>query len=165
MTTTARILNSISEIDAADWDRCANPGAAVAHDPFLRHDFLLALENPLYKTPEFAYTNAAICLLKIDRQDDAKEYLRKALAARSNFGAALLAMGDVSFDQSDFANARIYLQRYHQVAAATPRSLWLAIRIELELGGAGSGTIERLGKELEDNFADSDEYREWRKIR
>ncbi len=127
--------------------------------------FLMALENPLYKTPEFAYTNAAICLLKIDRQDDAKEYLRKALAARSNFGTALLAMGDVSFDQSDFANARLYLQRFHQVAPATPRSLWLAIRTELELGGAGSGTVERLGKELEDKFADSEEYSEWRKIR
>ena len=127
--------------------------------------FMMALENPLYKTPEYAYTNAAICLLKVDRQDDAREYLRKALAARSNFGAALLAMGELSFDQSDFANGRIYLQRYHQVAQASPKSLWLAIRTELELGGAGSGTIERLGKELEDRFADSEEYREWRKIR
>ncbi|MDJ0779292.1 MAG: type IV pilus biogenesis/stability protein PilW [Gammaproteobacteria bacterium] len=127
--------------------------------------FLMALENPLYKTPEFAYTNAAVCLLKIDQQDRAKEYLRKALAARSTFGDALLVMGDLSFKQSDFANARLYMQRYHQVAPSTARSLWLAIRTELELGGAGSGTIERLGKELEEKFVDSDEYREWRQIR
>ncbi len=127
--------------------------------------FLMALENPLYKTPEFAYTNAAICLIQIERLDDAKEYLRLALAARGNFGTALLAMGDISFEQSEFANARVYMQRFHQVAPATARSLWLAIRIELELGGAGSGTIDRLGKELEDSFPDSDEYREWRKIR
>ncbi len=127
--------------------------------------FLMALENPLYKTPEFAYTNAAICLIQIERLDDAKKYLRLALAARGNFGTALLAMGDISFEQSEFANARVYMQRFHQVAPATARSLWLAIRIELELGGAGSGTIDRLGKELEDNFPDSDEYREWRKIR
>ncbi len=45
MTTTARILNSISELAATDWNRCANPGGDLAHDPFLRHDFLLALEN------------------------------------------------------------------------------------------------------------------------
>ena len=45
MTTTARILNSLSEISAADWNRCANPGGEISYDPFLRHDFLFALEN------------------------------------------------------------------------------------------------------------------------
>ena len=45
MATTARILHSIGEISAREWDRCANPGAGVAHDPFLRYEFLAALEE------------------------------------------------------------------------------------------------------------------------
>ena len=57
--------------------------------------FLQALKNPLYSTPEFAYTNAALCLLQVGEQretEKAKEYLRKAIAARSDFGPALLAI-------------------------------------------------------------------------
>jgi predicted N-acyltransferase len=44
VSRTARILHGIDEISADDWNRCANPGGAVAHDPFIRHEFLAALE-------------------------------------------------------------------------------------------------------------------------
>ena len=127
--------------------------------------FLQALENPLYKTPEFAYTNAAVCLIKVDRQAKAKQYLSKALAARGDFPAALLPMGQLLFDEGDHANARRVLTRLHQVSQPTAKSLWLAIRNEIELGGASSGEVERLGEQLQQNFADSSEFREWQKIR
>lgn len=127
--------------------------------------FLAALDNPLYNTPEYAYTNAAICLLQISRVEPAIEYLRQAIAAKSDFGPALLAMGDALFNQGDHANARRYLEAYHKSARPSARSLWLAIRNELELGGKGSGAIERLAAQLEQDFADSDEYRSWREIR
>lgn len=127
--------------------------------------FMRAVDNPLYNTPEFAYTNAAICLIKVGRKESAKEYLRKALAAKSDFAAALYAMGDLLFMEGDHANARVYLERFHQVGQASARSLWLAIRNEIQLGGQGSGTIERLGRQLEADFADSDEYRSWREVR
>ncbi len=39
--TTARILHSIDEIDAADWDSCA---ARYTYNPFVTHKFLNALE-------------------------------------------------------------------------------------------------------------------------
>ncbi len=127
--------------------------------------FLAALKNPLYNTPEYAYTNAAICLLQVDRVEPAIEYLRKAIAAKGDFAPALLAMGDILFKQGDHANARRYLEGYHKVAKPSPRSLWIAIRNELELGGTGSGSIDRLGAQLEQSFADSDEYRLWQEIR
>ena len=41
---TARVLHGIDEIDAARWNRCANPGASVPFDPFVSHAFLHALE-------------------------------------------------------------------------------------------------------------------------
>lgn len=38
-----RILESLTEIDAVTWNACANP-PGLPHNPFLRHEFLLALE-------------------------------------------------------------------------------------------------------------------------
>jgi len=42
---TARILQSISDIDPEVWDQCANPPGAEPYNPFLRHAFLKALED------------------------------------------------------------------------------------------------------------------------
>ncbi|MEE8078694.1 MAG: GNAT family N-acetyltransferase [Pseudomonadales bacterium] len=44
VTRTAKILQSICEIPAADWNRCANP-ACITFDPFVTHEFLSALEE------------------------------------------------------------------------------------------------------------------------
>ena len=42
--TLARVSPAIADIDAADWDACANPDAAT-FDPFVSHAFLNALEE------------------------------------------------------------------------------------------------------------------------
>ncbi len=124
--------------------------------------FIRAVKNPLYKTPEYAYFNAAACLLKVDKVQPGKEYLRKALAAKSDFAPALLAMGDVLYEEGDYSNAKIYLDRYHLVSRASARSLWLTIRNTLELDDQGD--IEELAKRLEAEFPDSQEYVEWKLI-
>jgi uncharacterized protein len=41
---TARIVHSIADVPAAAWNACANPGGAIADNPFLDHAFLYALE-------------------------------------------------------------------------------------------------------------------------
>lgn len=40
----ATILNSLTEVGADDWNACANP-PSLPRNPFLRHEFLLALEQ------------------------------------------------------------------------------------------------------------------------
>ena len=124
--------------------------------------FMKALENPLYKTPEFAYTNAAVCLLRIDERVRAKEYLRKALAARSNFSTALIAMARLNYEDQNFSDAKLYVDRFHLVAEPTARSLWLAIRTELEMDN--NRDVTELSKQLETKFPDSEEYKSWLKI-
>lgn len=124
--------------------------------------FLRALDNPLYRTPEFAYTNAAICLLKIDRTEEAKTYLEKALTLRSDFGSALLVMADIAFEEGDHQVARSYLARHDQVSAPSAKSLWLNIRNQLELDA--DSNVDELAQMLETRFPDSDEYRAWLKI-
>ncbi len=124
--------------------------------------FLKALENPLYKTPEFAYTNAAICLLRIDQRQEAKEYLRKALAARSNFSTALISMSSLVFEEEDYSAAKHYLDRFHLVAEPTAHSLWLAIRTELQLDS--NRDVVELSEKLKTSFPDSEEYKSWLKL-
>lgn len=124
--------------------------------------FLQALENPLYSTPEFAYTNAALCLLqqgdkKVTKR--AKEYLNKAIAANSDFGPALLAMANLLYDEGQYAAAKPYLDHFHLVAKPSARSLWLAIRNTLELDGQGD--VAELAQRLANDFPDSKEYQEW----
>src|SRR5262245_53877536 len=43
-THTARIVEDIGKIAAADWNACAAP-SGTPHNPFLRHEFLHALET------------------------------------------------------------------------------------------------------------------------
>jgi len=127
--------------------------------------FLQALKNPLYSTPEFAYTNAALCLLQVGEQretEKAKEYLRKAIAARSDFGPALLAMAQLLFDQGQYSVAKPYLDRFHLVARPTARSLWLAIRNTLQIDGRGD--VSELAQRLGSEFPNSEEYKAWQAI-
>jgi len=127
--------------------------------------FLQALKNPLYSTPEFAYTNAALCLLQLGEAREtakAKEYLRKAIAAKSDFGPALLAMGQLLFDQGEYTDAKPYLDHFHLVAKPTARSLWLAIRNTLQIDGQGD--VTELAQRLGNEFPDSKEYKSWQAI-
>lgn len=124
--------------------------------------FLQALDNPLYSTPEYAYTNAAICLLKVQQVEPARAYLNKALTERSDFAAALLTMGGLLFDEMDYENAKIYLDRYHLVARPGPRSLWLSIRTALSIDPDTdvSELVQRLGTD----YPDSQEYQFWKEL-
>ena len=124
--------------------------------------FVQALKNPLYRTPEYAYTNAARCLLRIDEKVKAKNYLTKALAAKSDFGNALIEMAKLEFDTENNDNAKIYIDRYHLVAQPTARSLWLAIRIELGLNG--SNNVDELGQQLASQFPNSAELKSWQAL-
>jgi type IV pilus assembly protein PilF len=124
--------------------------------------FLQALKNPLYSTPEVAYTNAALCLLQLGEAKEtqrAKEYLNKAIAANSDYGPALLVMANLLFEEGEYAAAKPYLDHYSLVARASARSLWLAIRNTLQLDSKGN--VDELARRLGTDFSNSPEYKEW----
>lgn len=124
--------------------------------------FLQALDNPLYSTPEFAYTNAAVCLLRIGQTPPAKEYLRKALAFKSDFAPALLAMGGLLYEEQDFDNAQRYIDRFHLVAPPGARSLSLSIKIAL--GEDPNADVSDLVQRLGTDFPNSAEYKLWKSM-
>ncbi|GFE80373.1 type IV pilus biogenesis/stability protein PilW [Steroidobacter agaridevorans] len=105
-----------------------------------------AATNPLYRTPEVAYLNAANCARNGGDLKGAETNLRKALAVRPKFGEALFQMADLQYKQTDYLSARGFLERYIEVGRTSPASLWLGVRIERGLGNvaAAKNYAERL---------------------
>jgi type IV pilus assembly protein PilF len=152
-----------TKLDRKDSQAANNYGAFLCNNGRERESekyFLQALDNPLYSTPEYAYTNAAVCLLKVDEVKSAKGYLRKALNERSDFATALLAMGGLLFDEKDYEGAKSYLDRYHLVAKPGPKSLWLSIQTALKLNP--DADVTELVERLKTDFPDSREYQTWK---
>lgn len=97
-----------------------------------------AATNPLYRTPEVAYLNAANCARNGGDMKGAETNLRKSLAVRPKFSEALLQMADLQYKQTDYLSARGFLERYLEVGRTNAASLWLGMRIEQGLGNAAA---------------------------
>ncbi len=96
--------------------------------------FLEALKNPLYATPEVAYANAGLCAHRAGDLVSADTYLQRALILRPGMPEALFGLADVNFAKGDFASAKSYLLRFQQVIQdMNAEQLWLAIRIERKM--------------------------------
>ncbi|SMN11288.1 Type IV pilus biogenesis protein PilF [uncultured Candidatus Thioglobus sp.] len=97
--------------------------------------FLEAANNPLYRTPEIAFTNAGICAITQNKLDLAESYLREALVKNPYLPIALLKMSELSYGAQHHLSARAYLQRFLEISSHSSKSLWLGIRIERQLQG------------------------------
>lgn len=100
--------------------------------------FMAALKNPLYETPDKPYVNAGICTLKLKDDKGAEEYFLKALKLRPNQPQALLALADIYFRGNDLPNARAQMIAFMKAHNPTPEALWLGVRIERKLGDRAS---------------------------
>lgn len=119
--------------------------------------FMQALANPLYETPEHAYTNAGLCAMRQPDPVKAETHFRAALQRNPKFAPALLPMGEISYQGGHYLQARAYLQRYHEVAQPTAESLWLGVRTERKLDDRNSAATYAL--RLRSQFPDSDQTR------
>ncbi len=119
--------------------------------------FLEALKNPLYDTPEFAYENAGLCAKRKPDMAKAEQYFRKALELSPRMPGSLYQMSLINFEAQRYLPARAYFQRYAEIARHTPQSLWLGIRIERELGDKNA--VSSYSLYLKSNFPDSEEAR------
>ncbi len=119
--------------------------------------FLKAADNPLYDAPEIAITNAGLCLDNHGQNEKALEYYKKALALNPQMPQALLKVSEANLNESDYLSARTYLQRYQKIARHTPKSLWLGIQIENQLGDID--TVSSYALLLKNTFPESNEAR------
>ena len=129
---------------------CKNGKSEKGQEMFQR-----AIANPLYKQPEVALTNAGTCALDQGLTEQAEKYFREALEKNPRIPLALLQMASITYDSGRHLPARGYIQRFAEIARHNPRSLWLGILIERELGDRDAEASYALS--LEKNFPDSKE--------
>jgi type IV pilus assembly protein PilF len=120
-------------------------------------EFVNALKNPLYQTPELAYSNAAICTAKQGNSARSEAYLHKALQANPTFSPALLQMAKISLTRGYFSDARNYLKRSSAVAPHNAESLWIGVQTERALGDQDRAASYLL--KLKSGYPDSPEAR------
>ncbi|MGF1644078.1 MAG: type IV pilus biogenesis/stability protein PilW [Thiotrichales bacterium] len=109
---------------------CRQSNVTEALDAFDR-----AVRNPLYPTPEYAYTNAGICAAQNGYPAQADAYFRSALEKNPIYAMALYHMALLSYNEQRYLPARAYRQRLEQAMnEVDPRVLWLCAVTERRLG-------------------------------
>lgn len=120
--------------------------------------FVKATLDPLYGTPEAAFTNAGVCLMRDEQDERAERYFRRALESNPRFADALWEMARLSHSRDLPLQARAFFQRYAEVSEMSSESLWLGLRIERELGNQERAS--RYADRLLADYPDSVEARE-----
>ena len=118
--------------------------------------FLEAAQNPLYPTPEAAYTNAGVCANKIPDPATAAQYFRRALDINPAFPEALYQMARISYEQKQYLDARAFIERFTSASPQPrPEVLLLGVRTERALGN--NQAAARYAKQLIRLFPNSPE--------
>lgn len=125
--------------------------------------FLNAVKNPLYSTPDRAYTNAGTCALKAGDMEGAEQYLQQALRlSRDGADVARVQLATLYYRRGTLDEARRQISDVlKRMEPASPDALWLALRIERKLGNrqAESG----FAAQLRSRYPASQEYQEFLK--
>jgi type IV pilus assembly protein PilF len=119
--------------------------------------FMMAVRNPLYTTPDRSYINAGVCARRSGDAAGAAEFFLLALKIRPTQPQALYQMADLSYVRGDYGEAKNYLNRLIQAAPATAEALWLGVRVERRLGDRNSEASYAL--QLRNKFPNSREAR------
>lgn len=119
--------------------------------------FLSVARNPRYQTPELAYENAGLCAQRSADTSKAEQYFRAALDINSRLPNSLYQMALLTYNTERYLPARAYLQRYSELVAPAPRSLWLGIKIERKLGDMQ--TVADYAMQLKNKFPNTEEAR------
>lgn len=118
--------------------------------------FMVALKDPLYNTPDLAYANAGICAHKAGDLIAAQTYLQRALILHPDMPEALSGQAALAYGNGNFAAAKSWLLRLLKSGRELDaEQLWLAVRIERQLGDRNAAASFAL--QLRKRFPDSRE--------
>lgn len=118
--------------------------------------FLRAIRNPLYRKPWRSYSAAGLCLLRIDKLEDAEALFQRALKINPGDPRANLQMGTIRYRQGAYEDAQRWVRRFGEVSPQTAESIWLSLRIERKLGQRMNEAS--LAAQLRRRFPGSPEY-------
>jgi type IV pilus assembly protein PilF len=119
--------------------------------------FLEAARNPLYPTPDVAYTNAGVCLRTAKRDDEARTDFIRALQLKPNSAEAAFQFADLQFQRGELSSARTLIDGFMTTYAATPDLLLLGARVARKQGDRAAA--QRYARRLQLDFPDTDQAR------
>ena len=119
--------------------------------------FLEAARNPLYPTPDVAYTNAGVCLRTAKRDDEARTDFIRALQLKPNSAEAAFQFADLQFQRGELSSARTLIDGFITTYSATPDLLLLGARVARKQGDRPAA--QRYARRLQLDFPDSDQAR------
>ncbi len=119
--------------------------------------FLKAARNPVYRTPELAYSNAGLCLKNAGMADGARKHFERALALQPKLADALLQLADLNYEQGRMTEAQGLVQRYLGGLPANPQILWLGVRVERALGNRAAA--DAYAKRLKTEYPKTEQTR------
>jgi type IV pilus assembly protein PilF len=119
--------------------------------------FLEAARNPMYPTPEAAYTNAGVCLRSAKRDDEARANFMRALQLRANFAEAQFQLANLQFDHGELVPARTGIDNFIGTYNATADLLLLGVRIARAQGDRLAA--QRYARKLQLDFPGTDQAR------
>jgi type IV pilus assembly protein PilF len=119
--------------------------------------FLEAARNPLYPTPEAAYTNAGVCLRAAKRDDEARVNFGRALQLKPNFAEAQFQLANLQFEHGELAPARTGIDTFIGTYNATADLLLLGVRVARAQGDRLGA--QRYARKLQLDFPGTDQAR------
>jgi type IV pilus assembly protein PilF len=127
---------------------CRNKQQAKGEEMFVK-----AANNPLYRTPFVAYTNAGVCARSAGQLERAERYLRQALTSQVDYPETYAQLAGVLHERGNNLHARAFVERYLAIAPATADMLLLGYNIEMSMKdeSAAAGFRSRLEKEFPDS--------------
>ena len=119
--------------------------------------FLESARNPLYRTPEMAYTNAGVCLRAAKRYEEATNAFAHALQIRPTLAEAVYQSVDLQMEQGHTPEGRAQLDKFLTTNDATADLLLLGVRMSRTMNDRVAE--EKYIRRLRVEFAGSEQLR------
>ena len=119
--------------------------------------FLEAAHNPLYRTPEVAYSNAGVCLRAAKRDDEAAVNFNRALQLRTDYAEAAFQLATLQFERGQLPAARAEIDGFLGNHEATADLLLLGVRVARAQGDRSGA--QGFARRLQRDFAGTDQAR------
>jgi type IV pilus assembly protein PilF len=118
--------------------------------------FTQAVAQPQYQDTVRTLLALGVCQARAGRWPEAERSLSRSYELDPSNPATAYNLSDVLMRRGEYERARFYVGRINAVPEAkTAQSLWLAARIERQLGNAQA--VQDFGRQLRDRFPTSNE--------
>jgi type IV pilus assembly protein PilF len=121
-----------------------------------------AAADPLYPTPEKAYLSTGLCLRRMHRDDEAEQYLRRAVTLRPDLIGGLYNLAVIEYERGKYKDAENYLNRYMRLLSVPPLE-GLVMGVKIAHANKDSATEQSFLQQMRRRFPDSPQLQELEK--